>query len=199
MARAAGRVAQHSPNSAMKNPSVFPCAAFGLAVLLVGCGKNEPATADAQAPAANSSGSATTSKDKSAGAPTAASGRQIEVTGNDTMKFSVTEIRAKPGESLSVTLVNMGTMPKLSMGHNWVLLKQKINIDEFVAEAAMAATTDHIPANRKADVLAHTKLLGPKEKDTVTFQAPKEPGRYMFICSFPGHYQVGMKGELIIE
>jgi azurin len=90
-------------------------------------------------------------------------------------------------------------MPKLSMGHNWVLLKQKINIDEFVAEAAQAATTNYIPASKKADVLAHTKLLGPKEKDTVTFQAPKEPGRYPFICSFPGHYQVGMKGELIVE
>jgi azurin len=48
-------------------------------------------------------------------------------------------------------------------------------------------------------MIAHTKLLGPKEKDTVTFQAPKEPGRYPFLCSFPGHYQVGMRGELIVE
>jgi azurin len=115
------------------------------------------------------------------------------------MKFSVTEIRAKPGETLSVTLVNIGTMPKFSMGHNWVLLKPQADPNTFVAEGAQAATTDYIAQNRKGDILAHTKLLGPKERDTVTFQAPKEPGRYVYLCSFPGHYQVGMKGELIIE
>ena len=31
-------------------------------------------------------------------------GRAIEITANDTMKFSVTEIKAKPGEALKVTL-----------------------------------------------------------------------------------------------
>jgi azurin len=115
------------------------------------------------------------------------------------MKFSITEIRAKPGESLSVTLSNVGTMPKFSMGHNWVLLKPGVNTDTFVTEAATAPTTDYIPQARKSDILAHTKLLGPKESDTVTFQAPKEPGRYPFLCTFPGHYQVGMRGELIVE
>ena len=129
----------------------------------------------------------------------AASGRAIEITGNDTMKFSVTEIRAKPGETLSVTLVNIGTMPKLSMGHNWVLLKSQNLVEPFVMDAPQAATTDYIPQNRKGDMIAHTKMLGPKERDTVTFQAPKNPGRYPYVCSFPGHYQVGMKGELIVE
>ena len=115
------------------------------------------------------------------------------------MKFSVTEIRAKPGESLTVQLSNIGTMPKFSMGHNWVLLKKAGVIDAFVADATQAATTDYIPKNHNADIVAHTKLLGPKEKDSVTFQAPKEPGKYPFLCSFPGHYQVGMKGDLIVE
>jgi azurin len=164
--------------------------AFGLAFVLSGCGKKEPST-DGSAPS--------TAAAPSAGAPTAASGRAIEITGNDTMKFSVTEIRAKPGETLSVTLVNIGTMPKFSMGHNWVLLKPQADPNTFVAEGAQAPTTDYISQNRKNDILAHTKLLGPKERDTVTFQAPKEPGRYVYLCSFPGHYQVGMKGELIVE
>lgn len=168
-------------------------AACGLAILLAGCGKKESSSTASAPSAAPSSSSAT------AGAPTPASGRVIEITGNDTMKFSLTEIRAKPGETLSVTLTNIGTMPKLSMGHNWVLLKNASIADAFVAEAAQAATTDFVPKNRAGDILAHTKLLGPKEKDTVTFQAPKEPGRYLYLCSFPGHYQVGMKGELIVE
>lgn len=165
------------------------------ALFLVGCGKKQESGANA--PAGSGAATAQSGSDK-AGA-TAASGRVIELTGNDSMKFSVTEIRAKPGESLSVTLVNIGTMPKFSMGHNWILLKSASVVEAFIAEAPQAATTDYIPQSRKDDMIAHTKLLGPKEQDTVTFQAPKEPGKYPFLCSFPGHYQVGMRGELIVE
>lgn len=168
--------------------------ALGLAAFLAGCGKSEPGASDSAATPGSGA-----SSEKAADAAKAANGRPVDITANDAMKFSVTEIRAKPGETLSVTLSNIGTMPKFSMGHNWVLFKPNANVETFVAEAGQAATTDYIPASRKAEVLANTKLLGPKEKDTITFQAPKEPGRYTFICSFPGHYQVGMKGVLIVE
>ena len=126
-------------------------------------------------------------------------GRAIEITGNDTMKFSVTEIVAKPGEKLSVTLVNVGTTPKFSMGHNWVLLGDMADIQPFLLAAAEAVTTEYVPAGQKARILASTKLLGPTDRDTVTFTAPTTPGRYQFICSFPGHYQVGMRGVLIVQ
>jgi len=125
-------------------------------------------------------------------------GRSIEITGNDTMKFSVTEIAAQPGEKLSVTLVNAGTTPKFSMGHNWVLLAATVDIQPFLVAAAEAVTTDYVPAAQKPQIIASTKLLGPKESDTVTFTAPTTPGRYEFLCTFPGHYQVGMRGVLIV-
>jgi azurin len=186
----------------MKSSKITWVAALGVALLLSGCGKNDESaksTPDASASTSATPGSAATSTDATAGGSTAATGRAIEITGNDAMKFSLTEIRAKPGETLTVTLVNVGTMPKLSMGHNWVLLKAKAPVDQFVTAAMQAVTTDHIPMDRKDDVIAHTKLLGPKQKDTVTFNAPKEPGNYPFLCSFPGHFQVGMKGVLIVE
>ncbi len=139
------------------------------------------------------------SEEAAVGPPDPASARKIEITGNDAMKFSLTEIRAKPGEALTVTLRNIGTMPKLSMGHNWILLKTAAAVEPFIAEAPQAATTDYIPTGRAGDMIAHTKLLGPNESDSVTFRAPGKRGRYPFLCSFPGHYQVGMKGELIVE
>lgn len=74
-----------------------------------------------------------------------------------------------------------------------------VNVAEFVNSAAQAPTTEYVPQNQLDDMIAHTKLLGPKQSDSVTFQAPKERGRYVFLCSFPGHFQVGMKGELIVE
>lgn len=158
---------------------------------LSGCGKaDKSAEAASAAPAA------------AASAPSAdkpASGRAIAITANDTMKFNITEIRAKPGEALAVTLTNEGTVPKFSMGHNWVLLAEGTDLNAFAGDAATAATTEYIPDSFRSHVLAATKLLGPKESDTALFYAPKKPGRYPFLCAFPGHMQVGMKGELIVE
>jgi len=90
-------------------------------------------------------------------------------------------------------------MPKFSMGHNWLLLAAKVDVNAFATVAADAPTTDYVPASRRAEIVAATKLLGPNEQDTVTFNAPAAPGRYDFICSFPGHFAVGMRGVLIVE
>jgi azurin len=153
-------------------------------------------------PANTTSGTAAATATSAASPATPATpvhdGRPIEVSGDDTMKFSVTEIPAKPGERLSVTLVNLGTTPKFSMGHNWVLLAPMPDVQPFLVAAAEAVTADYVPATHKDRILAATKLLGPKERDTVTFTAPTTPGRYEFLCSFPGHYQVGMRGVLIV-
>lgn len=166
-----------------------------LAVLACsGCSKS-----DLAAPAASSSNSSAAPASTTNPSSKPAAGRAVEITASDAMKFSLTEIRAKPGEALAVTLTNQGTMPKFSMGHNWVLLAAGVDLNEFSGETAQAAKTDYVPASYKDRVLAATKLLGPKESDTVVFNAPTKPGRYPFLCSFPGHFQVGMKGDLIIE
>jgi len=164
---------------------------FALTLAALGGGCSSPAATDTSRDKAPSTSSATT--------PTVHNGRPIEIVGNDTMKFSVTEIAAKPGEKLSITLVNLGTTPKFSMGHNWVLVLPMPDVQPFLTAAAEAVVTDYVPQGTHKDrILAATKLLGPNERDTVTFTAPTAPGRYDFFCTFPGHYQVGMRGVLIV-
>lgn len=168
---------------------------FALTLAALGAGCSSPAATDSSPRDSAPSGS-------SAAKPAAAvhDGRAVEISGNDTMKFSVTEISAKPGEKLSVTLVNLGTTPKFSMGHNWVLVLPMPDVQPFLTAAAEAVVTDYVPqGTQKERVLASTRLLGPNERDTVTFTAPTTPGRYDFFCTFPGHYQVGMRGVLIVE
>jgi azurin len=169
--------------------ALLPVLLLGLAVAACGTPSPPPgaATSSTAAPAGAASG------------PVVHDGRKIEITGNDTMKFSLVEIRAKAGERLSVTLVNKGSTPKFSMGHNWVLLAASADLDAFVLAAAEAPTTEYIPAGKRNEILAATKLLGPAEQDTVTFSAPATPGTYPYLCSFPGHFQVGMRGVLIVE
>src|SRR5438067_12696910 len=123
----------------------------------------------------------------------------ITMTADDKMKFDTTTITAKPGERIAVTLNNTGTMPKASMGHNFVLLDKTQDPVKFVDAGQTHFGQDHIAPELTNKVLAHTKLLGPAETDTVTFNAPRIPGPYTFICSFPGHFAVGMKGTLTVQ
>jgi len=101
-------------------------------------------------------------------------GGKVVIHAGDQMRFDVTTLSASPGEKLTVTLINSGTLPKVAMAHNWVL-------------------PEMAPA-----VIASTKLLGPGESDTVTFTAPAA-GVYDYVCSFPGHALAGMRGTLTVK
>jgi azurin len=126
-------------------------------------------------------------------------GRTIEIVGTDDMKFSVTTITAKPGEQLRVRLVAKGTMPKIAMAHNFVLLQKSASVVKFVTAGATARDTDFIAPDMKKEVLAATTLAGPGETVEVSFKAPTAAGDYPFLCTFPGHFQAGMKGTLTVK
>lgn len=128
--------------------------------------------------------------------PSATVSNTVELTGSDQMKYSTTEIRVKAGEQVTLTFKNIGTMPKESMGHNFILLGGGTDVEAFAMKAMVAKATDYIPADMKSSIMANTKLLGPGESDTITFTVPA--GTYDFICTFPGHY-ASMRGKLIAE
>jgi len=160
----------------MKKYLVLPLMASVL--VLAGCGKKEEA-----APAA----------------PAAPAVAIIELSANDSMKFSQTHFEVSAGQEVKVTMTNLGTMPKVAMGHNFVLLKKGSDSKAFSDAAIMAAATDYVPAALADQVIAHTKLLGPKQSDEITFKAPTEPGEYPFLCTFPAHYLSGMKGVIVVK
>ena len=56
-----------------------------------------------------------------------------------------------------------------------------------------------IPADKKDSIIANTALAGPGETVEVTFKVPAKAGSYNFLCSFPGHYALGMRGKLIVK
>lgn len=152
-------------------------------LLLTACGKKESTAAAPTAPSA----------------PVAAARANFEVTANDTMKFSVTRIEVKAGQDVKITLTNIGNMPKAAMGHNLVILKKGSDAKAFVDASVTAMATDYIPATLADQVIAHTKLLGPKQTEELSFKAPTEPGEYPFVCTFPAHYLSGMKGVLVVQ
>ncbi len=159
--------------------SLLVCGLFA-----AGCGKkDEPSTS---APTASAT-------------PAASAVVEVEITASDTMKYSLNRIEAKPGQDVKVTLTNMGSMPKAAMGHNFVLLKKGVDPKEVVDAGVTAAATDYIAPSMADKIIAHTKLLGPKQSEELNFKAPTEPGEYTFVCTFPAHFLSGMKGVLVVK
>ena len=133
-------------------------------------------------------------------APTAPP-KTVEIHADDKMRFDLTAFDAKPGQKIAVTITNVGTTPKFSMGHNFVILNRTVNeqnVQRFLDAASTEASHDYVPPN-STDVIAHSKLLGPGESETVTFTAPFVTGDYLYLCSFPGHYSQGTKGFMTVK
>jgi azurin len=124
--------------------------------------------------------------------------KTVTVEANDQMKFSVNKIEAVAGSELTIKLVNVGSMPKAAMGHNLVVLKKGVDATAYSQAAMGAKDSDYLPPALADQVLVATKLIGPKEEDSITFTVPSEPGDYPYICSFPAHFMVGMKGLLVV-
>lgn len=115
------------------------------------------------------------------------------------MKFNVTSFAVAPGQKVTLTLKNIGELPKEAMSHNWVLLEQGTDAARLVQTGVGHPESDYIPSDRSVYVLAKTKLVGPGESDTITFTAPLNPGLYEYICTFPDHYPRGMKGIMTVR
>lgn len=121
----------------------------------------------------------------------------LEIEGNDAMQFNKKSIDVPQScKQFTVKLKHTGKLPKAAMGHNWVLSK---------TSDMQGAATDGIPAGLDkqyvkpgdARVVAHTKIIGGGETDSVSFAPSKlKAGEsYTFFCSFPGHSSI-MKGTL---
>ena len=82
------------------------------------------------------------------------------------------------------------------MAHNWVLLAKEAYAPRFIEAGISHPERDFIAFEQEFYVLAKTRMLGPGESDSVTFTAPRDPGAYEYVCTFPEHYAGGMKGVM---
>lgn len=112
------------------------------------------------------------------------------------LAFNKTELTVSAGQEVTLTFNNNSA----SQQHNWVLADGGDDVAEQIDRAGQQAGADagYIPDDT-SNIIAHTKLLKGGESVQITFTAPSEPGEYTYLCTFPGHFQAGMKGNLIVE
>ena len=121
--------------------------------------------------------------------------RVVTITTATNLSYATRSFRAIAGEPIALTLSNPDVVP-----HNWALVKpgtlERVGglANQLISDPE-AAVRHYIP--QSADVLAHTDVVGPKAEFTIYFLAPENPGRYPYLCTFPGHWRI-MNGEMIV-
>lgn len=112
------------------------------------------------------------------------------------MKFALDELHTKAGSVLELVLDNIDFMQ-----HNFLLLApgttEKVGLAaDKLAESPGGLKQQYIPDI--PEVLYATPLVNPDQKFSLKFRVPDIPGKYPYICSYPGHWRI-MKGVLIVE
>lgn len=121
----------------------------------------------------------------------------VHITGSDQMRFSATRIEVPVGQKVKIEFKNVGVLPKDVMGHNLGVLKAGTDTVAFATKAMTAKATDYVPQDALDQLIAHTKLLGPGESETIEFDLPAA-GTYPYLCTFPGHVGL-MNGQIIAQ
>ncbi|WP_437884417.1 azurin [Pseudomonas sp. LRF_L74] len=122
-----------------------------------------------------------------------------EIHGTDQMTFDKTSIEIpKTCSTFTVTLSHPGSMPKSVMGHNWVLTKTE-DMQAVIDDGQKVGEEKDYLKPQDERVIAHTRLLGGGETDSVTIKTNdlKTGTPYSFFCSFPFHATL-MKGTLTL-
>ncbi len=113
----------------------------------------------------------------------------------DVMKYDRPELTVKAGAAAKLVFKNSDHMQ-----HN-VLILRPGSIDAVGALADQMLTDPTATARNfvplSGDVLFHTPLVNPGETFELTFTAPPQPGRYPFVCTFPGHWRI-MQGIMVV-
>nr|AAP03090.1 azurin [Burkholderia cepacia] len=124
----------------------------------------------------------------------------VDIQGNDEMQKNTNAITVdKSCKQFTVNLSHPGNLPKNVMGHNWVL-STAADMQGVVTDGMASGLDKDYLKPDDSRVIAHTKLIGSGEKDSVTFDVSKlkEGEQYMFFCTFPGHSAL-MKGTLTLK
>ncbi len=110
------------------------------------------------------------------------------------MQYDIKELTVKAGKKIKLTFANPDFMP-----HNMVLTqpgKRDIVAMAAIGLGAKGFELGFVPPSK--DIIWSTKLLDHGAEQVVEFTAPKKPGDYPYVCTFPGHH-ILMRGMLHVK
>ena len=111
------------------------------------------------------------------------------------MRYDTPYFAVEAGRPVQLVLRNEDLMQ-----HNLVITKTGAMREVAELAAEMPVVPDrqgriYVPKSR--DVLFATKMVEPHRQEVLTFNAPKEPGEYPYVCTFPRHW-MRMYGVMVV-
>ncbi|MGN6387288.1 MAG: PVC-type heme-binding CxxCH protein, partial [Verrucomicrobiota bacterium] len=111
------------------------------------------------------------------------------------MRYDLTRLVVEAGKPFEIILENDDFMP-----HNLVITEPGAREEVGTQAQTMQPNPDRegrvfVPKNKK--IIAASKLIEPGQKETMKLTAPKTPGDYDYLCSYPEHWKV-MFGQLVV-
>jgi azurin len=111
------------------------------------------------------------------------------------MMFDLKWFAVEAGKPVQIVFYNPD-----AMSHNLLIVAPGSLKEVGMAASTMAPSSDpkvkpYVPDSPL--VLQSTRLLNWAETERLSFAAPKEPGEYPFVCTFPGHW-VRMYGVMLV-
>ncbi|QDT05036.1 Azurin precursor [Rubripirellula lacrimiformis] len=124
-----------------------------------------------------------------------ANARKIQIETGSNLSYVTRQFTVRANEPLALTLSNPDVVP-----HNWVLvepgaMQQVGQLGNQMIADPYAFARQYIPQTNQ--IIAHTDIVSAGQDETIYFVAPNQPGRYPFLCTFPGHWMV-MNGTMIV-
>ncbi len=113
------------------------------------------------------------------------------------MLYDITRFEVKPGQPVRLDFINPD-----ATAHNLVIVEpgamEEVGLaaNEMAKDPAAVKQGQFLPKSSK--VLFHTSMLKPESAESLRFTAPKKPGEYPYLCTFPGHWVI-MRGVMVVK
>ena len=113
------------------------------------------------------------------------------------MLFDVTTFTVSPGQPVRLDFINPD-----ATAHNLVIVQpgatEEVGLaaNEMAKDLKLVKLGQFVPKSDK--ILYHTNMLKPESAESLRFHAPKKPGRYPYLCTFPGHWTI-MRGIMVVK
>ena len=113
------------------------------------------------------------------------------------MIYDKESLAVQAGKPVEFRFSNTDNMP-----HNFVIVRpgalEEIGLAaEATARDADAKDRHYVPRSDK--VLVASRLLEPGQTQTLSFEVPREPGIYPYVCTYPGHWRRMFGALYVVE
>jgi uncharacterized cupredoxin-like copper-binding protein len=117
-------------------------------------------------------------------------GTPYAISVRDNMFFSIDNITIDAGQPLAIDFANTSRLP-----HNLVIIDGDMAVAIAVNRDAINQA-DYLPQHPA--VIVSLPIVMPNQTGSITWDSP-QPGTYLFICTYPGHFDAGMYGSITVK